>query len=147
MRKTWWSAIRVIIIAVLGLLSVVIIVQTNQMIRCNGEVGDLYQDETSVLFEYQRSLNWMHYLHTLTVEKFVQNDSRRAIEYRDSAREQWDKIGASEQKLNNVSRNIRLKKNECNEIAMSLTKIVSISFMGYLVLLYVALIIYTKTKT
>jgi hypothetical protein len=88
----------------------------------------------------------MHYLHTLAAERFAFNDTKQGLEYRDNARESWDKIGNAENKLSDTTEEIRNKQIECNNMNKHLTNLTAPVFIGYLVLFFVTLKIFSKTK-
>ena len=146
MKKNWWLAVYGLVLVIVGFFSVMNLINTSHLNNCNDELTDLYQEENRLLFESEYLYNWMHYLHTLKVGELAEKDTKRAIKYRDDARNVWDDISNVSQEKDDKYREIREKQKECNIYRDSSNKWLSLSFWGYLILIFISLIVYEKTK-
>lgn len=146
MKKTWWLAIHGIVLVIIGLFSIMNLIHTTNLNKCNDKLTDLYQEEDRILFQSQHLYNWMHYLHTLKVGELAENDTEWSIKYRDDARNMWDDIAKAHQEKENKSRDIGIKQKECTTYRDSSNKWLNWSFWGYLVLIFISLKVYEKTK-
>lgn len=146
MRKTWYLAVQGIILAVLGIIVLSQSITDHQILNCNNEVVDLHYEEAKFLMEKQEGLNWIHYLHTLRIAELVENNTFYASKYKNSTWEEWDKIAILEKEIRNMSSGIKDEVKECNSLGFRSTLLNKISFVFYIILISVTLIIFHKTK-
>jgi len=158
MKKLYLIAFVAVLIVVAAILIILGNATSSDFNRCNSELAGLYQSQNNIYFEWQKDYGDMTYYHVLATEYLLMahvlddfplkesNYFEDFKKYRSEQREKWDPITDSNNKLYNLSFDIKRKTKECGEILTKSTTYLNWTLFIYVIVLILSIKILKKSR-